>query len=88
MEVDGDYVRDESFARSLTGNHHGLKHVRTLRIGDPKTLVDIGRKSARTIPRTEFPEEKVVEEQMGRAIGHFLDAMPKHSLTRLEYVSL
>jgi hypothetical protein len=84
MEINGDYVRDESFARSLTENHHGLKHVRTMRIRDSKTLVDIGINSARTIPSTEYPEEYIVEEQMGRAICHLLDAMSKHSLSRLE----
>ena len=88
MEVDGDYVRDASFARSLTGEHHGLKHVRTLRICDPKTLVDIGIECARTFPRTESPEEEILEEQMARVVCDFLRAMPKHSLTRLEFVPL
>jgi hypothetical protein len=31
-----------------------------------------------------YPEEDIVEEQMGRAICHLLDAMSKHSLSRLE----
>jgi hypothetical protein len=84
MEIYGDYVLDESFARSLTENHHGLKHVRTLRIRDPKTLMDICELSGRTIPRTLYPEYNIIEEQMGRAICRFLDAMPTHSLTRLE----
>ena len=86
MEIDGDCVLDESFARSLTANHHGLKHVRTMRVCDPGTLVKFAIEAAKTRPRTEIPEEKVADEQTSMGICHLLSAMPKHSLTRLEYV--
>ena len=86
MEINGDCVLDESFARSLTANHHGLKHVRTMRVCDPGTLVKFAIEAAKTRPRTEIPEEKVADEQTSMGICHLLSAMPKHSLTRLEYV--
>jgi hypothetical protein len=88
MEVDGDYVCDESFARTLTEDHHGLKHVRTMRIHNPKSFAEMCSECTTTLPYTGIPGDMSFEEQMSRGFCRLLNAIPKHSLIRLEYDSL
>jgi hypothetical protein len=88
MEVDGDYVCGETFARTLTRGHHGLKHVRTMRIHNPKSISDLCTDCARTLPYTGIEGDMTFEEQTARGFCRLLNALPKHSLIRLEYVSL
>jgi hypothetical protein len=85
MEVDGDYICDDPFARTLTEKHHGLKHVRTMRIHNPKSITDICTDCAKTLPYTGIPGDMTFEEQTSSGFCNLLNALPKHSLIRLEY---
>jgi hypothetical protein len=86
MEVDGDYVCGEPFARTLTGGHPGLMHVRTMRI--PNSITDMCTDCAKTLPYTGIEGDMSFEEQTARGFCRLLNALPKHSLIRLGYVSL
>jgi hypothetical protein len=88
MEVDGDYICDDPFARTLTKKHHGLKHVCTMRIHNPKSITDMCTDCAKTLPYTGIPGDVTFEEQTSRGFCRLLNALLKHSLIRLEYVSL
>lgn len=88
MEVDGDYVCNESFARTLTEGHHGLKHVRTMRISNPKSLTGMCSDCAKTLPYTGISGDMTFEERTSGCFCRLLNTLPKYSLVRLEYVFL
>lgn len=77
-----------NLSRTLIGEHHRLKHVRTMHIHNPKSLTDMCPNCARTLPYTGVPGEISFEEHTARGFCRLLNAIPKHSLIRLEYVSL